>query len=85
MAKKPAPKPTAKPEEKATTSAVQSRPITAALDAVGRSLAKTFAGYGFIIVLFDKRKPEQQQHFLGGDAKASRAALESAIKKMGAP
>lgn len=80
---KAAEKPIDKAPEKTSGATVHARHVAAALDAVGRSLGKTFSGFGFAIVLFDKRKPEQHQTFLGGDARAAKVAMEASIKKMG--
>ena len=68
--------------EKVSGSTVHARHIAAAVDAVGHSLGKTFSGFGFCLVVFDKRKPEQVQHFLGGDGKACAAAMSAVVKKL---
>lgn len=81
--KKTAEKPIEKAPEKNIGAQIHSRSVAAALDAVGRSLTKTFAGFGFAIVLFDKRKPDHHQLFLGGDGKAVKTAMEAAGKKLG--
>lgn len=70
--------------EKVVGSTVHARHIAAAVDAVGHSISKTFAGFGFVLVVFDKRKPEQVQHFLGGDRAASLTAMAAVSKKLGA-
>lgn len=69
--------------EKASGSTVHARHVAAAVDAVGHSLGKTFAGFGFCLVIFDKRKPEQVQHFLGGDRKGCVTAMAAVTKKLG--
>lgn len=86
MAKKPAPKKADdKPiPEKVVGSTVHARHIAAAVDAVGHSLGRTFGGFGFCLVVFDKRKPDQVQHFLGGDGRACVTAMGAVTKKLGA-
>lgn len=86
-AKKPAPAADtpeipALPAAKGST--VHARHIAAAVDAVGRTLSRTFDGFGFCLVVFDKRKPDQTQHFLGGDRKACSSAMAAVTKKVGA-
>lgn len=83
---KPTPKKTEeKPiPEKTSGTNIHARHVAAAVDAVGRSLSKTFMGFGFALIVFDKRKPDQTQHFLGGDGKAALTAMAAVSKKLGA-
>lgn len=84
--KKPAPNaaPVAPPIPSTKTSHIHQRHVAQVVDAVGHTLRKTFPDFGYALVIFDKRKPDQTQHFIGGDRAAAVAAMGAVSKKLGA-
>jgi len=83
MAKAPSKPDVERQVEKSPTTKIHDRSLIASLDAVGRSLQKkTFAGFGFALVIFDKSKPDQFEVYAGADKKATAKALAAALKKM---
>lgn len=66
------------------SSKVNERHVVQVVDAVGHTLRRTFPDLGYVLVVFDKRKPEQTQHFIGGDRAAAATAMGAVTKKLGA-